>query len=73
MRNCYEKKKEKRRKRKKGSPKRSCRKIKGWRRIELGCLITKAYAKGMSFKVLELSCETLGTFDFPFPSFHANP
>jgi hypothetical protein len=45
MRNCYEKKKEKRRKRKKESPKRSCRKIKGWRRIKLGCLIMKAYAK----------------------------
>ena len=45
MRNCYEKKKEKRRKRKKESPKRSCRKIKGWRRVELGCLIMKAYAK----------------------------
>ena len=29
--------------------------------------------KEMSFKVLELSCEALGTFDFPFPSFHANP
>ena len=27
----------------------------------------------MSFKVLELSCEALGTFDFPFPSFHATP
>ena len=53
--------------------KKICRKIKGWRRIELGCLITKAYAKEMSFKVLDLSCEALGTFDFPFPSFHANP
>ena len=34
--------------------KRSCRKIKGWRRINLGCLITKAQTNEMSFKVLEI-------------------
>ena len=65
--------KRKRKGERKKEKKKGCRKIKGWRRIELGCLITKAYVKEMSFKVLDLSCEALGTFNFPFPSFHANP
>ena len=73
MRNFCEKKKEKRRKRKKENPKRSCKKIKGYRRIRFRLLITKAHAKEMSFKVLELSCEAFGTLDLSIPSFHANP
>ena len=44
----------KQKRRKKKNPKRSCRKIKGWRRINLGCLITKAQTNEMSFKVLEV-------------------
>ena len=59
--------------RKKESPKRSCRKIKGERRIKFRLLITKAHAKEMSFKVLELSCEAFETLDLSIPLFHTNP
>ena len=68
----WEKEREKEKKEERKS-KRSCRKIKGWRRIRFRLSITKAHTKEMSFKVLDLSCEALGTFDFLFPSFHANP
>ena len=31
------------------------------------------FAKSLSFKVLELSCEMLGALDLSIPLFHANP